>query len=239
MIIPRLSSFYHVANDPTADIKDKPLYIDTSFVIELLGGTGNDIVRQNECSNLYIQSITSGSLLCISPKVHEELRMAVVNTLLRNKARGQRIKDYARNNPADLAYAKGVVRKIKDALTLDPNWEHLEIPAYNHDFIENVVDPIFETTDLMFADSFHYAVARDQGIVDFVTLDDDYAYINDPAAHVIVDTGNYLKIYIENNLPVPTDVLNYYVTECTRLGMALPPQIRRYYTNLRRLTRRT
>lgn len=238
MIIPKLTSFYQVINNSSLDLQDKMVYTDTSFVFELCVSETDDAVKRVECNNFSTYLADQGSIMITGPKVHEELRMAIPTSIISAKkiSNNQSLKSVIERHPGIMKKAKEEVRKATKALKDNKNFLHLGIENFDLSYIENTIDPVFDSEDLLFADAYHYAFAKSQGISYLATADKDYTNINDPNFHVILDTGSYLKTLIKNNHSVPPEILEYYMDECNRLEVQLPRQIQEYCDMLQRLS---
>lgn len=233
MLVPLITSFYQEMNSSTPSLQDKLVYTDTSYVYELIGES-KDPVRQKECRDFSSYLSNIGTVMVTSPKVHEELRIAIPRSIIAadRQYKSQPLKEVVRNNPGVFRRAKNELGRATAALKENPNFLHLDIVGFDCDYIENTIDPVFDSNDLFFPDAFHYAFAKSQEITVIASLDKDYINVNDPNLHIVTDTGNYLKILLERNIPVPQQVLEYYITQCNKFGFNVPGRISKYYSQI-------
>lgn len=240
MITPRLTSFYQAINSTNSTLVNTVIYTDTSFVYELVGVSNNPL-RQEESRNFSTYLSSVGSVMVTSPKVHEELRNSLSTSVISSyrTSDNQSIKQIIKKNPSAMPEAKRIVKLAIDSLKKDPNFLHMPIQGFGVDYIENVVDPVFDGIPLMYGDSFHYAFMKSEGITNLVCLDGDFALINDPNLNIFTDTGSYLSILIENNVCVPLDVLKYYIKSASVYNLSIPRKIESYYNSLQSLKNRS
>jgi hypothetical protein len=236
VIVPQLDSFWHAMNDPNAKLTEKLVCVDTSFVWELMGPPNDkDPVRENECQvfSRYLASVKS--IRVINPKVHEELRGAISAAIIQNyrESDQQTLKMILRKNPQIYNEIGQAVSNVTTAIDNNPTYLQLGLENFSHEYIRDNIDPLL--SELMYADAFHYAFSKREGISDFISLDHDFVNVNNSNFHLITDTGNYLKILIRDNKPIPQPILEYYIRECEKSNMALPYAVNRYYQGLQRL----
>lgn len=223
-------------NDPNSDFADKLIYAETSFVIDLFGPI-QDPVRQTESRNFSTYLAAIGSVMVTSPKVHEEVRTGITSSHIMSKKayRTQPQKEVIRNNPGIVLQAKVIAKSAIEALNKDQNFLHMGIEDFDAEYLENYIDPFFGKDDLLYYDAFHYGFAKQQEITNIASCDSDFLTINDPNIHILTDTATYLKMLLAQGLPLPQQLLDQYLNECTRHCAGPKKEINDYVLNFQQI----
>ncbi|MBC8232425.1 type II toxin-antitoxin system VapC family toxin [bacterium] len=162
--------------DFNADILPEIIYMDTSYIRELYGQITNP-VRQGQCDAFHRRMQVEQIIMIITSLVLEELRHIILRGIYRPYAAAQRMdwRQLLRTDKSYVPTAIAEIRRIEALLNADPL-----IIILNADLTYSVNDDalqIMEAYGVDSADAYHIALARQNEINSFVTLDQDFGQI--------------------------------------------------------------
>ena len=152
------------------------LYLDTSYVWEL-HGTRADPTRSRACRTFYGRIQTEQVIMILNSIVLLELRHIILRAIYRQEAasRGVDWRQLLRMDKSFVPIAIAEVRRVETLLASDPLIVILDANI-TADIYETALQ-VMETYGVDATDAYHVALARQEEINSFVTLDQDFGQI--------------------------------------------------------------
>jgi predicted nucleic acid-binding protein len=150
--------------------------IDTSYIRELYGQITNPL-RQGQCDAFHRRIQSEQVIMVITSLVLEELRHIILRGIYRPYAVAKRMdwRQLLRIDKSHVQTAIAEIRRIETLLNTDPLIILLDADlndTVNYDALQ-----IMEAYGVDSADAYHVALARQNEINSFVTLDQDFGQI--------------------------------------------------------------
>jgi predicted nucleic acid-binding protein len=162
---------------------------DTSFVIELWGRSERPKLKK-ECQNFIDDMAAKGIYFATTIKTHEELRINTTYSILGgSKKRKAKLK----SGQCTMESVVNTTNQIEDSLKGVSNYYPEIVGNINSELLEDV-DNYMKDYNIEFGDAVIYAICRNEGVENIITLDKDYLKIQDDALNIYTNYQNYQQL---------------------------------------------